>query len=327
MKRNLFVLAVIVLAIVCLPGFAVLGRTAPHGENGQSLPPAPENNDMFKLLDGGQVLTVTARDYLIGAVACEMPPSYHTEALKAQAVAAYTYLSRVRNQQIETPDAALSGAHFQVDSKNRQGYMNKAQLQERWGSQFDAYYGRISSAVDAVLGYEMQSEGNPVLAAFHSISSGKTETAANVWGDGPEYLAPVDSPGDLLAPDYQTTVSLTADQMRERLTAKWESIILDEDPSQWFGENERSPSGTVMTMQTGDVTAKGTELRAALNLRSANFTMDCQNGGFTVTVLGYGHGVGMSQYGADYMARQGSKWQEILHWYYKDVEIVRTCMQ
>ena len=277
----------------------------------------------FNILDTstGEVNRVSERDYVCGAVAAEMPASYHTEALKAQAVAAHTYALRLREQQKQKPDEDLKGADFSADPGNLKGYMTEAGAKQFFGSNFEERWKKITDAVDEVFHYCIVYEEEPIIAAYHAISFGKTENAENVWTSAVPYLTAVESEGDKLSPDYETSVSFSCDEVRTKLKAAFPDCKLDDDPSQWFTKLECSDSGTVLNLFVGDQETTGKEIRSIFSLRSANFTVSYENDTFTFQVLGYGHAVGLSQYGADYMARQGSSWVEILLHYYPTAQI------
>ncbi|MDR2686496.1 MAG: SpoIID/LytB domain-containing protein, partial [Oscillospiraceae bacterium] len=179
---------------------------------------------------------------------------------------------------------------------------------------------KVGRAVDAVLGQAVTWEGRPIFAAYCAVSGGKTESAANYWGDDFPYLQSVDSPGDKLSPDYSKTVTLLPEDVKKAL-GKAQGVKLGKDPSAWFGAPERSGAGAVLAVEVGGKTLSGRAVRELLGLRSANFTVGYKNGAFEVKCLGYGHGVGMSQYGADFMARQGSGYKEILEHYYTGCEV------
>jgi stage II sporulation protein D len=254
----------------------------------------------------GKTETVAMREYLAGCVAAEMEAGHHLEALKAQAVASYTY-ARYR--------LGPGGKDSLSDSgKSDQGYVDAAQRKARWGEDFALYEAKVEQAVDAVLGQAVTREGKPILAAYCAVSAGRTESAENYWGDDLPYLQSVDSPGDKLSPDYSRTVTLQADDVKKALEQA--GAKPGKDPAKWFGAPERSEAGTVLEIEAGGKTFSGRALREALHLRSANFTIACKGGAFEVKCLGFGHGVGMSQYGADFMARQGSGYKEILEHYY-----------
>ena len=275
-----------------------------------------EPTDSFRLLDAetGSVTDIDTVDYICGVVAAEIGPSSSTEALKAQAVAAYTFACRRK--------AMRTKEKFDVssDPATDQAYLSKDTLKERWGDDFEQYYGGIYSAVTAVKGEILTYDGAPALTVYHDISGGKTESAENMWGSAYPYLVPVESIGDVLSPDYLSSAKIGADQMKEAVTSLGGSA--DGDPSGWIGEPVRSDSGTVLKIAVGGKEVTGTEVRQALDLRSANFDVSFAENTFTFTVRGHGHGVGMSQYGASFMALQGSSYREILSWYYPGTELI-----
>lgn len=270
----------------------------------------------IKNLSTGEVETVSARDYVIGAVASEMPASFSVEALKAQAVAAHTYALRRKL------DAASKDADFEADPSNYKGYMTEELARVWFGDNFDVYWSRIAGACDEVLGKVLVYQEEPIIAAYHSMSAGLTESAETVWHTGVPYLVPVESAGDMLARNFEVETDVTADEVKGLLVAKFPDIKLPSDKTKWFNIKTRSESGTITELVAGDVTMTGQDAREMFTLRSANFTVGYANGKFTFTTLGYGHGVGLSQYGADYMARQGATYDEILAHYYSDAALV-----
>lgn len=335
MKRILLFALVIYLLLIALPLPLVFltkdgDETSPPiqppvsdaGSSSPSSSPQEVQAGVFRLLrSDGTVYEVADKAFVLGTVSAEMYPSYHTEALKAQAVASYTYYSAQRNLARKNPDPDLKGADFADTVGGHPLYYSDDDLKERWGDNFDAYHKKITEAVDAVFGRLITYDNEPILAAYHAISAGVTEDASVVWGTDYPYLKPVASPGDKLAPDYQTIVSFTPDQLREKL-ANIKGCDLSGEPASWLGgDPEVSASGTVTKLLFGGAELTGRQLRDALDLRSACFTVAFSEERFTFTAAGYGHGVGMSQYGADYMARQGSTFEEILQHYYTGVVI------
>ena len=276
------------------------------------------STEPYKVLDmaSGEIIEVPVRDYVIGAVCAEMPASFHEEALKAQAVAAHTYAERQRIRETENPTAELMGADFSNDTSKYQGYFTQAQARQFLGESFDESYAKISAAVDEVLPYILTYGDEPIVAAFHSMSSGKTESAENAWGASAPYLVPVESSYDTEAPGYREEIRLTKDVLRQKLETAFSGIVLGEDFSSWIKTGECSESGTVLTASAGDRSVSGNELRQALSLRSACFEVRFGDEEAVFITKGYGHGVGMSQYGADSMAKNGCTWKEILKHYY-----------
>lgn len=281
-----------------------------------------KDKDTIRVLSvsSGKVEVIDEREYVCGAVAAEMPATYHPEALKAQAAACYTYALRMKYEQEQAPDAKLKGAYITDESTTHQGYLNIAQRKAKWGDKFEVYSEKIEKAVDEVIGKVITFDGQPIIAAFHAISTGKTEDAKTVWGEDIPYLKPVLSAGDRLSPDYTATVIFSQDQFKKKAESL-EGVQFDDDASGWVGKNKVSDAGTVISIEIGGKAFTGAQVRTAFNLRSPAFKIDYKDKSFTVHVTGYGHSVGMSQYGADFMARQGSTWEEIIEHYYTGVSI------
>jgi stage II sporulation protein D len=291
---------------------------------------ADKNNDeekevseeIYKVLDitTGKVEEISATDYIVGAVCAEMPATFEPEALKAQAVAAHTYAMRQKEKAETSPDKELNGAYFSNDSSKYQAYFTENQAKQYYGDNYEQYMKKIRQAVEEVSGEIVVYENEPIIAAFHSMSSGTTESAENVWGSSVDYLVPVESEKDTEAPKYMEEYEYTDDEMRKRLENAFEGIKLDENPEKWFSEVEKSKSNTVLEIKAGDLTVTGQQIRAALSLRSASFDIE-YNDGFVITTRGYGHCVGMSQYGANAMAKEGKTYSEILEHYYPGTEL------
>lgn len=254
----------------------------------------------------GSTTELEMREYLIGCVAAEMPPDYHEEALKAQAVVSYTYAKRITD----------NSSDFISDSPQmHQGYASKQERLENWGEDFEDNEKKIASAVDAVMGRIVTYDGEAALTVYHSISAGQTQSAQSLWGEDYPYLQSVPGEGDKLSPDFISTVIFTPAEFSQKLGVSAEN---GED----LVEDVKTENGYVTSAVIGGKTFTGAQIREALELKSNSFEIECTNEKVTVTCKGHGHGVGMSQYGADYMARQGSTWQEILLHYYPSTVIV-----
>lgn len=280
----------------------------------------------YAMLDitSGKVEEISVRDYVIGAVCAEMPATFEPEALKAQAVAAHTYAERQHLLEESHPTEALCGADFSNDSSQYQAYFTKNQAQRYYGDNFDAAYEKIAAAVDAVLPYTLEYEGSPIIAAFCSMSAGKTENAKAVWGSEVAYLVSVDSEADTDAPRYLETAEFSPEELQAALQETLPDADWNEDKSNWVQVGTCTEAGTVETVTICGKTCTGQQLRQALALRSAAFSVEYDETAnqFTFTTKGYGHGVGMSQYGANAMAKEGADFQEILAHYYPGTELV-----
>lgn len=287
------------------------------------------NADTFSIYDQttGEIHTMSAQEYTICAVSAEMPPTFPEDALRAQAVACYTYALRAKYDNQKDPDPALNGADFSADPSNWKGFSTREQYVSRYGeADGTAYFDQIASAVEPVLGYVMLYQQNPIVAAFHSISAGRTEDASNVWSGSAPYLVPVESEGDLYAPGYETAELFDPAALWEAFSAAGlvEGSTPTDNASGWFTDFERSPSGYITSLTFCGQQLDGMQVRNALGLRSSNFTVEYLNGSFLFRVCGYGHGVGMSQYGAEYLAENGASWQDILQHYYTGITLARV---
>ena len=332
MKKYFSSLAIIGISVILIPAVPVISGLRPcavsqnfsNADNPQisysySLKP-------YRVLDieTNTVNEVPVREYVIGAVCAEMPADFEIEAIKAQAVSAHTYAERQRSNARENPDESLNGADFSNDTSKYQGYFSEKQIKDSYGENFDEYYKKISSAVDEVLNYIITFDNMPIISAFHSMSSGITESAENVWGTPTPYLVPVDSSYDKSAPKYLDEKSFSPEELKNILEESFPEVNLQEDFTDWIKINSVSDSGTVLSAQVGNLTLSGGELRSALGLRSACFDIDFSENSVTFTTKGFGHGVGMSQYGANSMAQDGKNWREILSHYYPTAVITDT---
>lgn len=254
-------------------------------------------------------------EYVCGSVAAEMPLSYHEEALKAQAIACYTNALRLKNA---SENNALY--HISDDSSIHQGYLSKAQREEKWGEDFEKYENKLKTVVKSVECLAVYYEDKLCVAAFHAICSGKTESAENIWGEKVPYLTSVKSSGDNLSPHFSSVVVFEKDEFTEIAKNLTESKNI-KNLKNAIEIKEKSKAGTVLKASLGKKEFSGEEIRKAFSLKSPVFTVTTTEKTVTFNVTGYGHGVGMSQYGADFMARQGSNYEEILKHYYKGIEI------
>lgn len=302
----------------------------PSGSQSQSaaqsaIAPAACALDSFQILNltTGKVDTVSRLDYIRGAICSEMPPDFHQQAMMAQGTASLTYAVHAALEQRQSPDPELNGADFSADPQNWKGYVTEALAKERYGEKFDQYWSKISQAAEAVQNYILLYGESPIVAAYHSMSAGVTETAANVWSSNVPYLQPVESEGDLLAPDYETVAQFSRGEVAQRVAAEYPDCQLTGEPSDWFSEPVRSASGYVTQIQVGGKVLHGKDIRRIFDLRSSCFTLTLSEDRevFTFQVKGYGHGVGLSQYGADYLARQGDSFDQILLHYYTDATL------
>ena len=273
--------------------------------------------DRFLIQDAstGQVLELSRREYLIGAVAAEMPVSWPDEALKAQAVAAHSYALYCRDH--TAPDSI---GWLTADPARRQGCLTDPVLRSYWGTAYETNYARLAALVDEVEHTVLLCDGAPACASYFAISNGRTEASENVWGTALPYLVSVDSSTDRSADNYEYTVTFSAEQVQQALAGLGISADLAA-PEGWFGPAALTSAGYTKTVTVCGQTVSGTTLRRALGLRSTCFTVQYQSGNFSFTTRGYGHGVGLSQWGTKAMAEQGKSYADILAHYYPGTQL------
>jgi len=283
--------------------------------------PAPEESRdadvILTVLMDGKPEQMELGDYLVGVLRAEMPAAFHPEALKAQAAAARTYTLHKMLSGSRHADADIC-----TDAACCQAYRDEAAAREEWGEQAEGYEQKVRQAVAATDGQAVLYGGVPILAVFHAASAGMTRSAGTVWQSELPYLQAVSSPEPTASiPDYYSRAAFTAAEFRAAVRPTCPEARLTGDVGTWLTGAVTDDAGSVVTVQVGGVTVKGSTLRAALGLRSACFEWEVEDGALVFYVTGYGHGVGLSQYGADRMAREGADWREILTHYYSGVTI------
>ena len=265
----------------------------------------------ISVLQDGQVVQMALNDYLTCVVLAEMPVSFEEEALKAQTVVARTYTIRAANGAAKHAEAAVC-----TNSGCCQGYMAVETFLGKGGKEEDVQH--IRDLVEATSGQVLVYDGQLIEATYFSCSGGATEDAVAVWGTDVPYLQSVASPGEEQATHYTDTVTLSASDVASKL-----GLELSGKPATWFGAVTYTAGGGVATMDIGGQEFTGTELRKLLGLRSTAFEVEVVEDIITITTRGYGHRVGMSQYGADAMAASGSTYPEILAYYYQGTELTQ----
>ena len=276
----------------------------------------PESGKAVTILMDGELREMDLNEYLWGVVAAEMPASFELEALKAQAVAARTYSLNKAGQAANHPEADLCTDHTCC-----QAWIPREKAQANWGENAQTYTDKITRAVAETNQEVALYEGALISALYHSSSADTTQDAVAVWGGNVPYLTSVPSPEGEEVPNYRTQVMLSKEQVKQAVLAAYPGADLSGDPGSWFGQARCNEGGTVSSILLGGVTLTGGQVRTLFSLRSAAFTVDWDGENFIFDVTGYGHGVGMSQYGANAMAKEGKAFREILTWYYSGTEV------
>ncbi len=309
------IFGVFMLWLVCVAASFAIGDGTQRMETIQTIPQAtePEGDTKLRhtvhLLLEGKDHVIELEDYLVGVLLSEMPSSFHQQAKRAQAVAARTFTVHMAQQNYRHGSCAVCD-----DPGCCQGYLSPEDFLLAGGG-VDAVE-QAREAVQETAGMVLTYQNALIEATYFSCSGGRTEDAVSVWGTEVPYLQAVDSPGEEGAEYYMATVRFTAEEFQNKL-----GISLKGNPTHWFGSVSYTDGGGVDAIQIGGKTYSGTQLRSLLDLRSSSFTVTPLSHAVLITTRGFGHRVGLSQYGADAMAKSGSSWQEILAHYYLGTEI------
>ena len=244
-------------------------------------------------------------EYIIGVVAAEMPASFHEEALKAQAIASRTYAVFKINTSTKDFDV--------VTDVSNQSYITIDEMKNKWGSDFDKYYSKIKNAVNETSNMIMYYDNEVVEAYYFAMSNGYTEDSELVFSIDKDYLKSVEINYDKKVNNYEVTKEFSKKEICNKLNIKCDSFNVN--------DVNRSLTNRVNTIKINNNEYKGTDFRRLLNLRSTDFDIDINEDNIIITTRGYGHGVGMSQYGANGMALDGYKYEDILKYFYKNIKI------
>ena len=283
---------------------------------GQSEPGTPsEGQILLEDADTGTLLTLAPAEYLVGAVASEMPATWPDQALMAQMIASHSFVL-YQKEHCADPNAGW----VSVAPARMEGYLTPEVRTARWGGSAAEWEQKLQALATEGESVLLTYDGSPAAACYHAISQGHTEASQNVWNEALPYLQGVDSPLDKTADGYAQSVEYTKEQMADALAANL-GLAPEGDPVGWFGATEWYDTGYVRSIEICGQRIAGVKLRKALGLRSNCFSVSYSDGRFFISTHGYGHGVGLSQWGARLMAEQGADWREILAHYFPGTEI------
>ena len=275
----------------------------------------------IKLLhkDSNEIEEIDLDEYLYGVVSAEMPASFEEEALKAQAVVARTYtIYKIVNNDGKHGDSDICD-----DSTCCQAWISEEERKERWDEEErEDNWNKIVNAVNNTQGKIITYEGKPINAFFHSNSGGETEAPINVWGgSGYPYLQSVSTSGEDAYSQYSSEAEFTEKEFEEKIKEEHSDFKIDFDEKDCIKIEEYTEGNRVKTIKIGNLELSGVEVRNIFGLRSANFKVSIEENKIKFEVIGYGHGVGMSQTGADSLAKEGKNYEDIIHHFYTNVEI------
>ena len=299
MKKYIIMAIILAAAVLTLPRAftAVFGKAFP----GKSV-----EEFTLTLVENNEVITLTAEEYLTGCLFAQIDVSYEPEALKAQAVAAYTYALRLTSDGNELSDS----------TSLCQPYFTPEKAREYYGESYERYLPKVKEAAEYGASHGLYYDNRPIYSVYHSVSAGVTARPEYIWGISLPYLAQADCPEDKNYPHFTTRNDMTPEDMRAKLLAYDGTLEMPLDYSLWFSEINRDENGYVLSAQVGDKTLSGGDLWRLLGLRSTAFDISWTGMAFTVTAQGYGHGAGMSQYTANKLAEKGWTAEEILEYFY-----------
>ncbi len=323
MKKVLaLTILLVIIAVIVVPVAVLYGLGGPADKKAGVVYRGEDVPIRVYLHDQDRIVTMSLEDYVKGMVAAEMPAEFDIEALKAQAVAGRTYAVK---QMVQFGGSGLSdrpGADVSTDPRQSQAWLSTLQLRERWGPfNFDRYWAKINQAVDGTRGLIVTYNGEPINAVFHSTSGERTASAKEVWGYDFPYLRSVVCTWDRKSPRYSDSKDYTFAELEQRLGAEAGVVAAAQGGGAVAQVLERTESGRVDKAKVGGKTFTGFDLRQKLELRSTNFTIETQGGKLLFKTIGYGHGVGLCQYGANGLAKEGKDFGAILAYYYTGVKI------
>lgn len=253
----------------------------------------------------GSVINLNMTDYLIGVVSSEMPASFNLEALKAQSILARTYALKAKQTGKKLTDTVSTQSYIDID-----------QMKNKWGNSFNTYYNKIKNAVENTNGEYLSYNGNYIEALYHSTNNGKTESSLDVFGNYYPYLVSVSSEYDKNASSYLRTISMPLDTISNKL-----GLSLNNDSV--INILSYTDGGNIKEININGNNFSGKKVRELLGLRSADFDISISDNNANITTRGYGHGVGMSQYGANGMANAGYSYKDILSYYYPGTTLTK----
>ena len=321
MRQNLIVSVILIGLLFAVPLLLLTPETHKEPQEEREVFPQVEVGELdavttLRVKQGDSVTEMSLGEYLQGVVRAEMPASFEMEALKAQTVAARTYTL----YKIQT-GGNHADADICTDSTCCQAWISREAAAENWGQSAEENEYKIDTAVAETDGMTMLYDGAPILAVFHSSSPGRTRNSEDVWSSALPYLRAVDSmeEGDGI-PNYYSRVEFSKEEFRQLFLAEYPQAKLEGGASGWFS-NFDMDGLSVKTVEVGGAKVRGTQIRSLLSLRSAAFEVEVEGDTLVFYVTGFGHGVGMSQYGANQMAKAGSTYIEILTHYYTGVSV------
>lgn len=324
MKKLLAWAVMLVLVLVIVVPMLVVGIHTRNANLDRSGSQVKGEDVMIKVYfhEQKKIVTMSLEEYIKGVVAAEMPAEFELEALKAQAIAARTYAVKNMTMYGGSGLADQPGADVSTDYRQSQAWLDEAKLRERWGSNYDRFWSKISQAVEETRGQVATYNGELIQAVFHSTSGERTASAKEVWGFDYPYLISVPCKWDQKSPRYHDKKEFSLAEVEQLLGPETQVVAAMQNGSGGATQIlNTTESGRVGQVRIGSKVLSGADVREKLDLRSNNFSVEIKDGKMVFNTIGYGHGVGMCQYGANGMAKEGMDYRQIITTYYTGVAI------
>ena len=324
MKKLLAFIALLVVVVVILIPTLITGRIHTLDSNTERSGKVLKGEDVFIKVyfhEQGKIIEMNLEAYIAGVVAAEMPAEFELEALKAQAVAARTYAVKNMLTYGGSGLASQPGADVSTDYRQNQAFLSEERLKERWGTQYERYWGKINKAVEETRGEVATYNGEFINAVFHSTSGERTASSKEVWGFDYPYLISVPCSWDQKSPRYNGRKEFALTEIEHLLGAETQVVTAVQNGSGATQVIDTTDSGRVGQIRIGSKILSGLAVREKLDLYSTHFKIEIQGGRMVFTTVGYGHGVGLCQYGANGMAKAGQEYRQIITTYYTGVAI------
>lgn len=319
MKFNFFVMLGLFLLMLIIPFKFDFEKDKPilqdEKNDAQEAPIKWDLKTKIRIKDEetGEIKSYSQKDFVLGAVCSEVPPSFEEEAIKAQAIASHSYGLYCMNLR----------KNEDFDILAPKGKIKGFDLKKQYGNSYKEYYSKMKKCCNDVFDYGIFYDGEIALGCYHAMCAGKTVDAKEVWGKSLPYLVPVSSEGDKEENKYEEEKSFTYDEFKTLIKDRYPDILFLKSKENIIKINDFDQSGYVKSVKIGKTNITGCEIRSILSLRSSCFEVEALDDEIIFKTKGYGHGVGMSQVGANFMAKNGNTHKEILEHYFSGAKVIK----
>ena len=323
MNKTFQTLLIFAVCLILIPSFILLdkGISKLIENSGKETLLSSECKEVSILnAETNDIAVMNIKDYLIWNVIAQIPGTFEKEALKAQAVLSHTYIMNRYISEKENPTKSLLGAIISTDDTLYPKSFTSDEAKNYYGDKYETALKNVTSAVEEVLNEICIYDNQPIVVAYHTISCGKTESSKDIWNEDVPYLVSVNSASDEKAEGFSKTTTVSSQEFKEN-AEKTFSVTLSDNSEEWIKILSKTENGTPLTISLGGKKIQASELSTALDLPSQHFEVQINNDNISFITKGLGHLVGMSQYGANSLAKSGKNYKEILEYYFPKTEI------